>query len=80
MAKDTKADGQSPPIESETLARLRAARRKPTQLGTAVDCMREAREALDREWPEAWEDSGLAAHLRDLLDRAIGLAGIGHVR
>jgi len=71
---------QQPDIQSETLKRLLGARRKPTQLATAVDCLQEARASLDATWPQAWEESGLAAHLRDLLSRAEALIGIGYVR
>lgn len=71
---------QQPDVQSETLKRLLAARRKPTQLATAVDCLQEARASLDATWPKAWEESGLAAHLRDLIQRAEALIGIGYVR
>ena len=74
MAKDT-----DPAAESAALKRLRAARRKPTQLGTAVDCLREVQETMDREYLPARDETGLLAYVRELVDRAVGLARIGNI-
>jgi len=76
MAKDTQtADGGQ--AESAALKRLRAARRKPTQIGTAVDCMREARATLDREYDVVAEETGGLAFIRELLERGETLARAG---
>lgn len=66
-------------VESAALRRLRETRRKPTQLGTAVECLRELRSTLDREYEAARDETGLLAYAREIIDRAIGLARIGHI-
>jgi len=79
MAKDTTPDTVGQQAESSALKRLRAARRKPTQIGTAVGCLDELRATLDREFDAARDETGTLAYIRELVDRAVGLARIGNI-
>jgi len=75
MANEAKAIGQQ--AKSAAMRQLRAARRKPTQIGTAVACLDELRVTLDREFADAQDETGALAYLHELVDRAVGLARIG---
>ena len=68
-----------PAFESAALRRLRATRRKPTQIGTAVDCLRELKGQLGREFDTADDETGFLSWAHEILDRALGLARIGHI-
>jgi len=74
-----KGDPRGPAAESAALKRLIASRRQPTQVGTAVECLRTLKEALDREYDGAKDETGLLAYARELVERGLSLAGIGLV-
>jgi hypothetical protein len=61
------------------LNRLAASRRQPTQVGTAVECLQTLKETLDREYEAAKDETGLLAYAKALVERALGLAGIGQI-
>jgi len=77
--EEPKGDPRGPAPESAALKRLKEARRNPTQLGTAVECMEALKADLDREYQTAKDEAGLLAHVRALVERGLALAGIGHV-
>jgi len=78
-SEGSKGDPRGPAADSAALKQLKEARRDPTQVGTAIECLGALKADLDREYQTAKDETGLLAHVRALVERGLALAGIGHV-